>query len=137
MSVRDADVLIVGGGIVGPSAAVFLSAQGVPVQLVERRPSALAHPRGRGIYPTPLRPPPPRGGGARALAPPRARVINPRTVELYRQVGLEPAIQAARSRAKYSSGLVIRADTLTAPERAVTEMQASPDPSRDGNVSTA
>jgi putative polyketide hydroxylase len=111
MSVRDADVLIVGGGIVGLSAAVFLSAQGVPVQLVERRPSALAHPR--------------------------ARVINPRTVELYRQVGLEPAIQAARSRAKYSSGLVIRADTLTAPERAVTEMQASPDPGRDGNVSTA
>jgi putative polyketide hydroxylase len=32
---------------------------------------------------------------------------------------------------------VIRADTLTAPERAVTEMQASPDPSRDGNLSTA
>jgi putative polyketide hydroxylase len=51
MSVRDADVLIVGGGIVGLSAAVFLSAHGVPVQLVERRPSALAHPRARVIKP--------------------------------------------------------------------------------------
>jgi putative polyketide hydroxylase len=111
MSVQDAEVLIVGGGIVGLSAAVFLTGHGMSVELVERRPDALAHPR--------------------------ARVINPRAVELYRQVGLEPAIQAARSRAEYSSGLVIRAETLSAPGRTVTEMQSSPDPGRDDNISTA
>jgi putative polyketide hydroxylase len=93
-------VLIVGGGIVGLSAAAFLAARGVPALLVERRAEALAHPR--------------------------ARVINPRTVELYRQIGLEAAIQAARSRAYYSAGLVIRAQTLSATERVTDEMQAAP-----------
>lgn len=104
-------VLIAGGGIVGLSAAAFLAARGTPVLLVERRPGALTHPR--------------------------ARVINPRTVELYRQIGLEDAIAAARSRDYYSSGLVIRAETLVATERVVDEMQASPAPDRVDNVSPA
>lgn len=104
-------VLVAGGGIVGLSAASFLAARGTPVLLAERRPSALPHPR--------------------------ARVINPRTVELYRQIGLEGAIAAARSRDYYSSGLVIRAQTLVAPERMTDEMQASPAPDRVDNVSPA
>jgi putative polyketide hydroxylase len=108
---EDVQVLIVGGGIVGLSAAAFLASRGVSTQLVERRPDALAHPR--------------------------ARVINPRTVELYRQIGLEEAIQAARSRAYYSTGLVIRAETMTAQERATDEMRASPAPGRADNVSPA
>src|ERR1700735_2474273 len=108
---EDVQVLIVGGGIVGLSAAAFLASRGVTTQLVERRPDALPHPR--------------------------ARVINPRTVELYRQIGLEEAIQAARSRAYYSTGLVIRAETLTAQERATDEMRASPAPGRPDNISPA
>ncbi len=111
MKEEQVQVLIVGGGIVGLSAAAFLAARGTSVLLVERRPSALAHPR--------------------------ARVINPRTVELYRQIGLEAVIAAARSRDYYSSGLVIRAETLMATERVTDEMQASPAPDRLDNVTPA
>ena len=42
-------VLIVGGGIVGLSASLFLSAQGVPSVLVERRTSTSTQPRARGV----------------------------------------------------------------------------------------
>lgn len=62
-------VLVVGGGIVGLSAALFLAGQGVRPLLVEKHPDLLSHPRARGLL--------------------------PRTVELYRQLGLEPAIRAA------------------------------------------
>lgn len=62
-------VLIAGGGIVGLSAALFLAGQGVRPLLVEKHPDLLSHPRARGLL--------------------------PRTVELYRQLGLEPAIRAA------------------------------------------
>ncbi|MDI3341878.1 MAG: FAD-dependent monooxygenase [Sphaerobacter sp.] len=79
--------LIVGGGLVGLSAALFLAWQDVPCLLVERHPDLLIHPRARGF--------------------------TPRTVELFRQVGLEPAIRAA----SYASGdafawTAVRADTL-------------------------
>jgi len=91
-------LLIVGGGLVGLSAAVFLSWQGVPCLLVERHPDLLIHPRARGF--------------------------TPRTVELYRQVGLEPAIQAAG----YASGdsfewVAVRAQTLASEEYAPAEEQ--------------
>jgi putative polyketide hydroxylase len=108
---EDVSVLVAGGGIVGLSAALFLAGRGVTVRLVERRPDALEHPR--------------------------ARVINPRTVEIYRQAGLEEAILQARSPARYSSGLVIRAETLSAAERAVTTIEADPDPGRTDNVTAA
>jgi putative polyketide hydroxylase len=62
-------VLIVGGGLTGLSTALFLSWHGVQPLLVERHPDLLIHPRARGF--------------------------NQRTVELFRQVGLEPAIRAA------------------------------------------
>src|SRR5436305_13909187 len=80
-------VLIVGGGITGLSAALFLAQQGISPLLVERHPDLLIHPRARGF--------------------------TPRTVELYRQVGLEPAIRAAG----YASGdgfawVAVRAETL-------------------------
>lgn len=65
---RQVPVLVVGGSLTGLSAALFLTAHGVPVTVVERRPAVLAHPRLRGLL--------------------------PRTMELYRQAGLEPDILA-------------------------------------------
>src|SRR5829696_3184956 len=62
-------VLVVGGGLTGLSTALFLSWHGVPPLLVERHPDLLIHPRARGF--------------------------TQRTVELFRQVGLEPSIRAA------------------------------------------
>jgi putative polyketide hydroxylase len=62
-------VLIVGGGIVGLSASLFLSQHGVRTELVERHPGTSIHPRARGV--------------------------NGRTMELYRELGLEEAVRAA------------------------------------------
>jgi len=86
-----AAVLIVGGGVSGLSAALFLSWHGVPAVLVERHPDLLIHPRTRGF--------------------------NPRTIELYRQVGLEPAIRLAT----FASGegfewVAVQAETLASEE---------------------
>ncbi|MEU1180060.1 FAD-dependent oxidoreductase [Streptomyces sp. NPDC005820] len=61
----DAPVLIVGGSLVGLSAAVFLAHHGVRCTLVERHPSTSVHPRAVGYY--------------------------PRTAELLRQAGVEDA----------------------------------------------
>jgi 2-polyprenyl-6-methoxyphenol hydroxylase-like FAD-dependent oxidoreductase len=60
-------VLIVGGGVTGLSCAVFLAGHGIACTLVERHPGLLIHPRARGL--------------------------TPRTMELYRQSGLESAIR--------------------------------------------
>ena len=90
-SVNSADettpVLIVGGGLTGLSTALFLSWHGVRPLLVERHPDLLIHPRARGF--------------------------TQRTVELFRQVGLEPAIRAA----SFAGGddfrwVAVRAETL-------------------------
>jgi putative polyketide hydroxylase len=59
-------VLIVGGGLVGLSAALFLSWRGVSSVLVERHPSISIHPRAWGLY--------------------------PRTLELFRPVGVADAL---------------------------------------------
>ena len=50
-AVHDIDstpVLVVGGSLVGLSAAVFLARQGVPVVLVEKHAGSSAHPRAIG-----------------------------------------------------------------------------------------
>jgi 2-polyprenyl-6-methoxyphenol hydroxylase-like FAD-dependent oxidoreductase len=60
------DVLIVGGGSVGLSAAVFLAHHGVRALVVEREPGPRVHPRATGI--------------------------GLRTMELLREVGLEQAV---------------------------------------------
>ncbi|MFJ3335885.1 FAD-dependent oxidoreductase [Streptomyces sp. NPDC086766] len=65
MSSSDAPVLIVGGSLVGLSAAVFLAHHGVRCTLVERHPGTSIHPRAVGYY--------------------------PRTAELLRQAGVEDA----------------------------------------------
>lgn len=64
-------VLIAGGSLVGLSAALFLRWRGIPSLVVER-------------HPAPAR-------------LPRARAINPRTMELFRALELEATIRAARS----------------------------------------
>ncbi|HEY8454248.1 MAG TPA: FAD-dependent oxidoreductase [Actinopolymorphaceae bacterium] len=87
-------VLVVGGSLTGLSSAVFLAWHGVPCVVVERHPDLLMHPRLRGI--------------------------GPRTVEAYRQVGLEPAIK----RASYAEEAVwspIRANTLADDEYAAVD----------------
>jgi len=69
----EAPVLIVGGGIVGLSAALFLQKRDIPFILVERN---------------------------AVLSPlPRARGFSARTLELYRSVGLQEDIEAAAARA--------------------------------------
>jgi putative polyketide hydroxylase len=62
-------VLIVGGGIVGLTASLFLSAQGVPSLLLEQRESPSIQPRARGV--------------------------NGRTMELLRGLGLDGEFRAA------------------------------------------
>ncbi|WP_158848673.1 FAD-dependent monooxygenase [Saccharothrix deserti] len=82
-------VLIAGGGVTGLSAAVFLAWYGVPTLLVERH--------------------------REPLTDPRARALNPRTMELYRAVDLEDAIQEVRSPIA-GHGVVAHAETLAGPE---------------------
>ena len=65
----DVPVLIVGGGPVGLTASILLSQQGVRSLLVERHPGTAILPKARGI--------------------------NARTMEMYRQMGLEQAIRDA------------------------------------------
>ncbi|MDL4774118.1 FAD-dependent monooxygenase [Actinomadura xylanilytica] len=82
-------VLVVGGGLTGLSAAVFLRRLGVPVTVVERHRGILVHPR--------------------------ARTVNPRTQELFRQAGLAADVLDRRN--VNTGALMITAETLAGPER--------------------
>lgn len=66
---HETDVLIAGGGPVGLAASILLSRLGVPSLLVERHPGTSLHPKARGI--------------------------NARTMEIFRQNGVEAAVRAA------------------------------------------
>ena len=84
---RQTSVLVVGGGLTGLSAAAFLAHHGVPCVLVERHPDVLSHPRQRSVP--------------------------PRTMELYRQIGIEARLRAARSDfVGVADYVVIRTPTL-------------------------
>lgn len=67
MIYEETPVLIVGGGIVGLSASLFLSHHGIPSLLLERHSGTSIHPRARGI--------------------------NGRTAEIYRELGLDEKIR--------------------------------------------
>jgi len=69
MSTQITPVLVVGGGLAGLSAAVFLAAKGVRTVLVEKHPGSSPHPRAIGY--------------------------TPRTMELFRAVGLGERIPQA------------------------------------------
>ena len=71
MAHEDVPVLIVGGSLVGLSTAVFLGHHGVPSLVLERH-------RGTAIHP-------------------RAALVNQRTMETYRAVGLEEEIEGGRA----------------------------------------
>ncbi|MER7394190.1 FAD-dependent oxidoreductase [Streptomyces sp. NPDC000151] len=90
MSQQQVPVLIVGGGLAGLSAAVFLAHHGVRATLVERHPGTSTHPK--------------------------ARAINPRTMELYRAVGMAERVKAGRSPISGNTDLV-HVETLAGKER--------------------
>lgn len=90
MSQEKVPVLIVGGGLAGLSAAVFLAHHGVKATLVERHPGTSTHPK--------------------------ARAINPRTMELYRAVGMEERVTAGRSPISGNTDLV-HVESLAGDER--------------------
>src|SRR4026207_1206777 len=68
-AMREVDVLIAGGVPVGLTASILLSRLGVTSLLVERHPGTSIHPKARGT--------------------------NTRTMEIFRQCGVESAIRAA------------------------------------------
>jgi putative polyketide hydroxylase len=82
-------VLIVGGGPVGLTASLLLSQQGVRSLLVERHPGTAILPKARGI--------------------------NARTMEMYRQLGIETAIREA-GLAPERTGFIIWAESLAGSE---------------------
>src|SRR6266567_476831 len=85
MTQEHVPVLIVGGGIVGLSASLFLSHHGVRSLLIERHSGTSIHPRARGV--------------------------NGRTMEIYRELGLEEAIRVAGTELSPSFG-IFTAQTL-------------------------
>lgn len=80
-------VLIVGGSVVGLSAALFLGWHGIPALLVERHATTSIHPR--------------------------AGAFNVRTMELFRQVGLESAILAQETPPEQLGEMGLRLESLT------------------------
>jgi 2-polyprenyl-6-methoxyphenol hydroxylase-like FAD-dependent oxidoreductase len=86
---KDVPVLIVGGGPVGLTASILLSHHGVRSLLVERHPGTAIHPK--------------------------ARAINVRSMEMYRQLGVEAAIRQAGLPPE-RAGLIVWAETLAGRE---------------------
>jgi 2-polyprenyl-6-methoxyphenol hydroxylase-like FAD-dependent oxidoreductase len=85
----DIPVLISGGGPVGLSASLFLSQHGVRSLMVERHPSTAITPKARGI--------------------------NARTMEVFRQSGIDAAVRAA-GLAEGGTGLIVWTETLAGNE---------------------
>lgn len=89
-SVQTLPVLVVGGGLVGLSAALFLAHHGVPSLLVERHPGTAIHPRAMGF--------------------------SPRTMELMRSVGIEDAIRRVEPANALQDGNVLLVESLVGQE---------------------
>jgi 2-polyprenyl-6-methoxyphenol hydroxylase-like FAD-dependent oxidoreductase len=83
---EDVPVLIVGGSLVGLSTAVFLGHHGVPSLVLERH-------RGTAIHP-------------------RAALVNQRSVETYRAVGLQAAVEDAAAREFVQNGAIVSVESL-------------------------
>jgi 2-polyprenyl-6-methoxyphenol hydroxylase-like FAD-dependent oxidoreductase len=89
---EEAPVLIVGGSLVGLTASVLLGAQGVRHILVERH-------RGTAIHP-------------------RAAAFHQRTLEIFRSVGLQEAVEQAAEREFVQNGAIMAVDRLSGKELA-------------------
>lgn len=85
----EADVLVVGAGPVGLTASIALSQHGVRHIVAERHPSTSVAPKARGI--------------------------NARTMEMYRQMGVEDDIRAAGMPARFG-GMILWAESLAGKE---------------------
>src|SRR2546426_7413416 len=86
---KEVPVLIVGGGPVGLTASILLSREGIRSLLAERHPGTTHHPK--------------------------ARAINARSMEMYRQCGVETAIREA-GLSPEQAGLVVWTRTLAGGE---------------------
>ena len=86
---EEVPVLIIGGGPVGLTASILLSQAGVRSLLVERHPGTAIHPKARGI--------------------------NARSMEMYRQCGVEAAIRQAGLPPE-RAGFIVWARTLAGEE---------------------
>ena len=90
MTERSVPVLVVGGSLVGLSTSVLLASAGVPHLLVERH-------RGTAVHP-------------------RAASFHQRTLEIFRSVGLQPAIEAAAEKEFEQNGAIVSVPSLASPE---------------------
>jgi 2-polyprenyl-6-methoxyphenol hydroxylase-like FAD-dependent oxidoreductase len=86
MADDDVPVLIVGGSLVGLSAAVFLGRLGVPSLVLERH-------RGTAIHP-------------------RAALVNQRAIETYRVAGLQAEIEEAAAKEFVQNGAIVSVESL-------------------------
>jgi putative polyketide hydroxylase len=94
-------VLVVGGGVVGLTTALFVANHGVPCVLAERHPDLLLHPRARGL--------------------------TPRTMEVYRQAGLEQPILDAAFAGPGFTYQPVQANTLSDAEYHIPDEPAEDD----------
>jgi 2-polyprenyl-6-methoxyphenol hydroxylase-like FAD-dependent oxidoreductase len=83
-------VVVVGGSLVGLSTSVLLASAGVPHLLVERH-------RGTAVHP-------------------RAASFHQRTMEIFRSVGLQSAVEAAADKEFEQNGAIVSVQSLAAPE---------------------
>ena len=84
--VEDVPVLIAGGSLVGLSTSLLLARLGVPALTVERHPGTAIHPR--------------------------AALMNQRTIEIYRGLGLEDEIAAAADLEFEQDGAIVSVESL-------------------------
>src|SRR3954468_14203119 len=87
---EEAEVLIVGGSLVGLTASVLLGRLGVPHVLIERH-------RGTAIHP-------------------RAAAFHQRTLEIFRSVGLQEAVEQAAEREFVQNGAIMAVESLAGRE---------------------
>jgi len=92
MADEQVPVVVVGGSLVGLSASVLLASHGVHHLLVERH-------RGTAIHP-------------------RAASFHQRTIEIFRSVGLQAAVEQAAAREFVQDGAIIAVDSLGGKELA-------------------
>ncbi|HEV2782709.1 MAG TPA: FAD-dependent monooxygenase [Actinophytocola sp.] len=90
MDARRVPVLIVGGSLVGLSMSVLLAARGVRHVLVERH-------RGTAIHP-------------------RAAAFHQRTMEIFRELGLQEAVEAAAEQEFVQNGAIVAVESLAGKE---------------------